>query len=218
VETTSLDLWSKFRDLSLRSDFLAVGCELATLEALRFRRRIDSQRQFPSSELISVLADEGVTELVHRENEFRGLRACIEKLSQRQRTLIQCCYCEGATMDAAAMLMGSSTSDTCRAINRVRKSLLECDQRAVPFKAASARVEGGELCALIEGQCNGGLDGKLAATLDAALLRDLAARVFFRRYFALDAALRYFGGTIASFSVGAQRHAASRLQQEPICR
>jgi len=135
MQQTCLVLWRKYADFQHGSDFLSWGCTIARFEILKFRRSKARDRHVFGEELIALLAEEGAAESSRIERERRALDACIKKLPQQQRDLIERCYGGGMNINEVAESLGRSATSLYKALNRIRQVLLECIERSLAQEA-----------------------------------------------------------------------------------
>jgi RNA polymerase sigma-70 factor (ECF subfamily) len=136
VQQTCVVLWKKYWEFEAGTDFLAWACTVARFEVLKHRRRRARDRHMFGEELLALLADEGALEAARRERERRALDACIHRLPQRQRELVERCYGGGNTIREVAESLGRSAASLYKALDRIRTMLLQCIERALAQEAA----------------------------------------------------------------------------------
>jgi RNA polymerase sigma-70 factor (ECF subfamily) len=136
VQQTCVVLWQKFPEYEEGTDFLAWACTIARFETLKHRRRRARDRHLFAEELLVLLADEGAAEAARRERERRALDGCIARLPRQQQELIQRCYCGAGSIKEAAESLGRSAKGLYKALDRIRRQLLECIESALAQEAA----------------------------------------------------------------------------------
>jgi RNA polymerase sigma-70 factor (ECF subfamily) len=131
-QQTTLILWNKFDDFDLRRSFLSWACGVARLEACNFLRSRGRQRLYFSDDLNLLLA-EAQEELTHDELDERrdALAACVEKLRQRDRQLLDECYGHEGGVTAVAVRHGRSPQSVHNSLRRIRRALFECIRRTL---------------------------------------------------------------------------------------
>ena len=126
MQETSLVLWRKYAEFDPTTNFLNWACTVARFEVLKFRRRLVRDRHVFQIELLTQLAEDSLAEAEQLESQRRALHQCIEKLPTRQRTLVRAAYAHGTTIKDVASQMGQSATSLYKALNRIRRQLLQC--------------------------------------------------------------------------------------------
>jgi RNA polymerase sigma-70 factor, ECF subfamily len=130
-QRTSLVLWRKFAEFEPGSNFLAWACRTAFYEVQNFRRTASRDRLQFNDALVARLADERdvVSEGYRQRRDF--LLECVAKLSDDQRTLLYRAYEGTITIRQLAAELHRSPQTVYNRLNMIRRSLLECVERAV---------------------------------------------------------------------------------------
>ena len=131
LQETLLVLWEKFDTFAAGTNFSAWSFAVARLEVLKHRERQSRERRLLSLEAIDAIATDvqavaGVLDLRHA-----ALAGCLEKLSDRQRTIINQRYQMDASVDALAESLGRSREAVYQILSRIRRSLHDCIDRAI---------------------------------------------------------------------------------------
>jgi RNA polymerase sigma-70 factor (ECF subfamily) len=129
-QQTTLILWNKFDEFDRSRSFLSWACGVARLEVCNFLRSRGRQRLYFSDDLNLLLA-EAQEEMSHDEMEERrlALAACVEKLRQRDRQLLDECYRHDDGVTQVAGRHGRSPQSVHNSLRRIRRSLFECIRR-----------------------------------------------------------------------------------------
>jgi RNA polymerase sigma-70 factor (ECF subfamily) len=129
LQETNVVIWSKWDQFQAGTNFLAWGRAIARLEVFRFRRRKDRRQQPLGDEVLEIVADE----LQQQPNDFdrrrEALTACISKLREKDRQLIQHRYSEGQSGDDVANQLGRPANSVYQSLGRIRRVLMECVRR-----------------------------------------------------------------------------------------
>jgi RNA polymerase sigma-70 factor (ECF subfamily) len=131
-QQTALVLWKKFPEYRLGTNFVAWSMRVAQYEIkdyIKARRRC---RLFFSDDILDAIA-------VTFQEDQRGPQAsgaksltkCIDKLSERDRSILMRCYAVDRDYAEIAKSEGKTLSATYKAISRIRKALYACVQRAM---------------------------------------------------------------------------------------
>jgi RNA polymerase sigma-70 factor, ECF subfamily len=131
-QQTVLILWKKFATFDRQYSFLAWGCGIARLEVsnyLRVRRR---NRLYFSDDLNLLLA-EAHADVRGEDFESRqeALRACVQKLRERDRELVKSCYGIAHGVMQVAAATGRSAPSVHNSLRRIRRALYECIERTL---------------------------------------------------------------------------------------
>jgi RNA polymerase sigma-70 factor, ECF subfamily len=127
-----LRMWQKFDDFQPGSDFAKWGCSIAYLEVMNFSRRKRGARVLFSDEFISELATwEAEQPADDSERHIAALRACMERLRDRDRHLIELRYVGVQAVVGIAQQVGRTPQSVCNSLGRIRASLLACIKRSL---------------------------------------------------------------------------------------
>jgi RNA polymerase sigma-70 factor (ECF subfamily) len=131
-QQTTLLLWKKFETFDRSRSFLAWGCGVARLEAANFLRARGRQRLY-FSDALNLLLVEAQAELPDDEREDRreALGRCLDKLRERDRTLLEECYADSGGVNEVAERLGRVPQSVYNSLRRIRKSLFECIRRTL---------------------------------------------------------------------------------------
>lgn len=131
LQETNLTLWSKRDDFSIGSNFWAWASRVAFFEVRAYRSRVARDKCVFNDELVQQLAA-----LAESHNEFAdarhaALRTCLEKLPSASRDLVRARYYSGASLQALAAQVSRTVDATRKVLQRARKSLLACIEKAL---------------------------------------------------------------------------------------
>jgi RNA polymerase sigma-70 factor (ECF subfamily) len=129
-QQTSLLLWKKFDQYEADSNFLAWACAVARFEIRNFQVR-DRRRQFYLSqevqaELATIQSRQSLDSASARRE---ALAACMTRLSQRDRSLVDRCYGGDEQIKDVASQLGRTARSLYDALNRIRRQLMDCVAR-----------------------------------------------------------------------------------------
>jgi RNA polymerase sigma-70 factor (ECF subfamily) len=136
VQQTALALWEKFDAYDPAQPFTPWACRFALNKARQWIER----RQRWQTLLQRGLAEELEQRRQELKPEFelrlRHLEACLRKLPQTQRALVEGYYYERTEIDSLAAKSGRTTAATYKMLQRIRHTLQLCvDDRAKPETA-----------------------------------------------------------------------------------
>jgi RNA polymerase sigma-70 factor (ECF subfamily) len=131
LQETSIVLWSKFTEFHADGDFLRWAFGIARLEVLR-QLRIRNKRGTPfDARLVDLLAEERYRQLDHLDHRRDALKHCLEKLSHRDRMLVDDCYRPGALIKDVAARLQRPANAVYQSLARIRRTLYECIDRTL---------------------------------------------------------------------------------------
>ena len=130
-QRTSLVLWRKFNQFDSNRDFLPWACGVAHYEVRNFLRIAGRDRLRFNDSVLTKLSDERLERREQSERRVEALTACIEKLSSRDRTLIQQAYSGEQTMKQLAERIGYAVQTVYNRLNSIRRGLVECVERSL---------------------------------------------------------------------------------------
>jgi RNA polymerase sigma-70 factor, ECF subfamily len=130
-QETSLILWQKFDQYRPDTDFRAWACRIAYYKVLNLRdRQYRSPRLF-SPRFLDLVSEELVVMSDVLDARTEALLLCRDKLSRRDRDLLDRFHREGATAKEVARWAGRNVHYVYRAIRRIHDALFDCIQRAL---------------------------------------------------------------------------------------
>jgi RNA polymerase sigma-70 factor, ECF subfamily len=128
LQETARVLWQKFAEYRREEPFLPWACRIAYFEVLNHCQRERTRRKYFRPAVIEALAD---TRLKHDDlfdAQSRWLRQCMQKLSDRDRQVVQHRYASGQTLAELAAAIGQTPNALYKAMQRIRRVLWECIQ------------------------------------------------------------------------------------------
>jgi RNA polymerase sigma-70 factor, ECF subfamily len=125
-------LWREYETFELGTDFVKWVAVIAHNQVRKFRR----QRKQVGFQLSDMTFDLLAAEAVERVDLFDyrrdALRRCMNKLSAADRALVEECYQEHkVNFKATAIRLGRPENTVYKALNRIRRVLFECINRAL---------------------------------------------------------------------------------------
>jgi len=110
-------------------EFVRWVCTIARYEVLQVYRKRRNAKVVFSSELVSELADMQLRETEQILDRAEALVDCVDRLSDKQRSLITMRYREGTSVADIATFLGKSSNGIYKALERVRAQLMACIRR-----------------------------------------------------------------------------------------
>ena len=137
MQETSVALWKKFSEYELDRPFLNWACRFAYYEVLKHRKRQQVQTRHFCQATIEALAEERLEEQDALIARRKALAVCLEDLSQADRDLVGLRYATGATIADLAREIEQPAKRLYRALERIRRALLQCVTRRVALEEES---------------------------------------------------------------------------------
>jgi RNA polymerase sigma-70 factor (ECF subfamily) len=125
-------LWRENETFQLGTDFVKWVSVIAHNQVHRFRRQQRRVGPQLSDLAVDLLAEDAVERIDLLESRRDALRSCLEKLPSNDRHLVRSCYGDArTTFKTAAEDLGRPVNTVYKALNRIRKSLYDCIERAI---------------------------------------------------------------------------------------
>lgn len=129
VQRTRIVLWQKFAQYRPESNFRAWALQVARFEVSNFRRTQRSDRLCFGDQLIDSLAEARSSLTDELDRRRAALDRCLRKLRASDRQIIRHCYGPKATTTKeAADRLHRPVNTLYKALNRIRRTLMECVQ------------------------------------------------------------------------------------------
>ena len=129
LQETNIVLWRKFSEFKPDTDFVRWANQVAYFEVLKFRRRQQKDHLFFSDAFVEEVAAEVMEMSETLQMQRDRLAGCLQKLSDRDRTLIHLRYDEGSSVKRVAEQLGRSADSVYKSLGRVRRMLIDCIHR-----------------------------------------------------------------------------------------
>jgi RNA polymerase sigma-70 factor (ECF subfamily) len=129
-QDTTYCMWKKFSEFSAGTNFFAWGCRIAHLQVLKFRET--HYRQFAlSSEVLHLLAKESAERAGMFDEREAALGECVQKLSGRDRHLLEQRYYQEQKPGEIAQSQSRSVFAIYRSLTRIHGLLFRCIERSL---------------------------------------------------------------------------------------
>lgn len=126
LQDTNVVLWKNRDRFEPSTSFIAWALTIARLEVLHHRTRMKRQRVVCLSDEVLELMNAEMTHDVDHEAYLQALEACMEKLTDQQRKLIELRYRPGFTLESHARKTGKKASALRVSLLRTREALRMC--------------------------------------------------------------------------------------------
>lgn len=134
LQETSITLWEKFDEFQPGTDFTAWACRIAYWKVCNARKKNARSKMTFSQPLVDELADKLQTMQPNLDARHEALATCIEKLPQRDRSLILARYQPDGAVSTLAEQTGRTLQAIYKALTRIRRVLFDCVNREMEAK------------------------------------------------------------------------------------
>jgi RNA polymerase sigma-70 factor (ECF subfamily) len=131
LQETALDLWRKFDQYDPAFPFAPWACRFAFRRVLKYREQKARRVKYLSVESLTQLAAERSEKDGILEERWRALQTCLQHLCEADRLVVEHRYSRQMSVAQIAELTGRNTSALYKALERIRRRLLECVNRRV---------------------------------------------------------------------------------------
>jgi len=129
VQRTRIVLWQKFSQFRPDTSFRAWAVQVARFEVSNFRRTQRSDRLCFDDHLVDSLAEVRTSLTDELDRRRAALDRCLRKLRASDRQIIRHCYGpKSTTTKDAADRLHRPVNTLYKALNRIRRTLMECVQ------------------------------------------------------------------------------------------
>jgi RNA polymerase sigma-70 factor, ECF subfamily len=128
VQQTALALWEKFELYDPAQPFTPWACRFALNKARQWIERRQRWQALLEHGLDEELAQRRQELQPEFESRLRHLEACLGRLPQEQRSLVQGYYYERASIETLAERSSRTTAATYKMLQRIRQTLQLCVQ------------------------------------------------------------------------------------------
>jgi RNA polymerase sigma-70 factor, ECF subfamily len=131
LQETASVLWRKFDEFRPGTDFLAWALQVARYQVMYFRQRQKRDVLQFSDRFVDVMSADTVTEAARLGDLQELLDGCLDKLPPADRDLFELRYQSDLPTRALAEQLGRPSSTVYNAITRIRRTVVECVERAL---------------------------------------------------------------------------------------
>jgi RNA polymerase sigma-70 factor (ECF subfamily) len=129
LQESSLILWKKFDSYKSGTNFYAWACKIARLQTLKHRGRMGRCARLLDDAVLEQVSAEVLREEIDPTAALEALAYCLERLSERNRSLIRRRYQPDVTVHELADEVGCSANALSKLLGKVRRALLQCVER-----------------------------------------------------------------------------------------
>ena len=126
LQDTASFMWENFDKFEEGTNFNAWAIRIAKNKAMEYLRDNKKTKKLLSDQLYQSIAETAEQESKEFNKRINALDKCMEKLSNRDQTLLQLRYSNNVSMNEISVRTGRSSSALYRNITRIYESLKVC--------------------------------------------------------------------------------------------
>ncbi len=131
VQEAAAAVWQNFDTFDPDRPFLPWACRFAYHQVLNFRRRQKTHRRLFSDAVVEALAAEWSAHATGADARREALDGCLGKLPATDRDLVRLRYTSEEDVARLAERTGQTANALYKALQRIRKALLDCMTRTL---------------------------------------------------------------------------------------
>jgi len=134
LQETCIVLWQKFAEFEPGSSFVAWACRIAHYKVLEFHRR-EAKQSLPLVEQFSeIVSQDAIEHSDIHETRHQALAHCLAKLRPEDRHMVQLRYGQDGSTKETAREVARSVDAVRKALQRIRRTLLQCIHRTLAME------------------------------------------------------------------------------------
>ena len=137
LQETCLVVCEKFREFQPGTDFAAWACQIAYWRVRYSRQRFARSKVVFDQDVVDAVAQTAAAMAPELDERHEALANCLQKLYPRDREFVLRRYEPGSGVKEAAHGSGRSMDAAYKALNRIRKTLLDCVSHELAAGSAS---------------------------------------------------------------------------------
>jgi RNA polymerase sigma-70 factor (ECF subfamily) len=137
LQETNLALWQKAAEFDPAREFMPWAMRVAQLQSLAYLKKKQPARLVFNEELLALVADEAIAASADADARRVALAGCLQKLPERQRTLIAQRYEPGGSVNAMSGQRGTTPKALSEMLRRIRHNLLLCIEHTLAQEAGA---------------------------------------------------------------------------------
>ena len=126
LQETLAEMWNKFDQFEIGTDFVAWGCTIAKYKVLEFRRKTKNSKLQFNDNLVQILEIESDQKLKNISCYIDALQECTRKLSLKEIGFLKQRYENDLTLTKIAARTGISFQGVHKAISVIHSKLVRC--------------------------------------------------------------------------------------------
>ena len=133
LQETNITLWKTAATFEEGTNFNAWACKIAYFHVLSFRRKMAREKLVFDDDILDYLAERNDDRLIQDFTKDRNaaLKACMQKLSDKQRKLVEERYKPGASVQRIAADQGRTVGAISQTLYRIRHNLMQCIEKTL---------------------------------------------------------------------------------------
>ena len=135
LQKVAIVLWEKFDEYDRQRSFYSWACGVARFEVLNFVRKRGRDKLCFNEEVAELLAVTSEEQSDLNDARQDALPNCLEKLPDKQRSLIETIYLAEKPIAIVADNLGRSTHSVYNSLRKIRKALFDCVKRATEMES-----------------------------------------------------------------------------------
>jgi RNA polymerase sigma-70 factor (ECF subfamily) len=137
LQESSLVLWEKFATYESGTNFYAWACKIARFQALKYRNRMGRSAKLLDDAVLEKLSEEAMGDEIDPAASLEALAYCLERLSERNRSLIRRRYQPNVSVREMAAEVGCSANALSKLLGKIRHLLMDCVERKLSSERTS---------------------------------------------------------------------------------
>ena len=134
LQETGLVLFRQAHKFRPDTNFFAWACQIAYHKVLDFRKRQARSPLHFDSDFVELVAAEQLGQVESAANRHTALKRCLEKLTSKDRALIESCYRSGVTINSVANELRQPANAIYKSLRRIRGVLFDCVTRSIALE------------------------------------------------------------------------------------
>jgi RNA polymerase sigma-70 factor, ECF subfamily len=126
LQRASLVMWKKFDTFQSGTDFMAWATTICFYEAKLFQRTSARSPLYFDDDLLSLLAEERLTDLSQHEQRLTALEGCLTKLREEDRRLVLAACQDHGGITALAAQLNRAPATLYNKLTQLRRLLADC--------------------------------------------------------------------------------------------
>ena len=136
-QETCVILWEEFPKYDRERSFLNWAYGIAFNQIRKYRRKYQNKRLIFSETLVTELASDASSMVEEQSERQLALTHCMQKLTERERTLIDAYYGDQQTAATVARQRNCSVHAIYKTIKKIRRALYDCVNRRLSSEVPS---------------------------------------------------------------------------------
>ena len=133
LQETNITLWKKAATFEEGTNFNAWACKIAYFHVLSFRRKMAREKLVFDDDILDYIAERNDDRLMQdfTKDRNKALKSCLQKLSEKQRKLVEERYKPGASVQRIAADQERTVGAISQTLYRIRHNLMLCIEKTL---------------------------------------------------------------------------------------